>query len=109
MRAVYTVVIIQCSQLHTSNDLMMDAINNSASAACIAIGNRSQLLFNTTRVANTNQLELERVNSSLSLLHSRLDAAISAASMVCMSLPLYLVAVFHQQGNNSLIFSSRLM
>ena len=62
--------------------MMINMANNTASVAKNAVEDRSSLLSNIDQVKNSNQGQLSRVNSTLSVLRMRSSGALSAAATV---------------------------
>lgn len=60
----------------------MNTANSSTGVISSAVNLRKIIFSDVNHVAVANQLELARVNSSLSILSSRLSQALDAAAMV---------------------------
>lgn len=69
-------------QVSASTGMVLNIANSSIISARDAIKNRGSLLSSSDELLGENQLELDRVNSSLSSLRLRLRQALEAAAMV---------------------------
>lgn len=62
--------------------MMLNVANSSAIATQSSIMNRTSLLSRASKTAGTSQLKLDRMNSTLSTLQSRMTQALAAAATV---------------------------
>lgn len=64
--------------------MLLDAANSSSISSLDAISNMTSSFTEIDETVNINEIGLTRVNSSLSVLRSRINEAIDAAAMVCV-------------------------
>ena len=68
-----------------STEMLLATANISAISVLASIANVSSTLSGIRDVAGVNGIQLYEINSSLSVLHSRLSQAFDAVAMVCLT------------------------